>query len=245
MNNPSEYDIIAAKEYLKKRLSAENSMEHFLDSILLKAAREIVSLCYRANIPPTLFSFSYDPIISLQVNRIIAQLEDDIYEMNMELALKTDKDDRESLMPYFDREINGITYSDRLHAYTSNFKKELQEFILVGLVVGMGEQKLKDHIRDSYKIPYKKGVISDKPHKGYSSYERMQLLTRHTIADVWMYAQAEWMRKNGAVGYMVYRGSSYPCAACDDNTGYHPITEYTLPVHPRCCCYAVPIYNIE
>ena len=191
MNNPSENDIAAAKDYLKKRLSAENSMEHFLDSMLLKAAREIVTLCYKANIPPTLFSFSYDPIISLQVNRIIAQLEDDIYEMNAELAMKTDKDDREILIPYFDREINGATYSDRLHTYINNFKKELQEFILVGLISGVGEQKLKDNIRESYKTPYKKGIISNRPHKGYSSYERLQLLTRHTIADVWMYAQAE------------------------------------------------------
>lgn len=241
--NPTNKDIGAAKEYLRERLSRENSMEYFLDRSILHAAREIVDLCYSSNIPASVFSFDYDPLVSMEIKRIIAELEDELYEYNMALATENSKEDKNVLLLYATREINGASYEDRMHVYASKFKMELQDLIKAGLIASMGIQQMKDYIRAVFKRPYKGTIISKYPHKGFSSYERMKLLTRHTIADTWMHADHEWMLKNGAVGYMVYRGSSYPCSVCDMNVGFHPINIETLPVHPNCCCYAVPIFQ--
>ena len=242
MKQPNSSDILEAKEYIRKRLDAELAMEHYLDRQLLKAAREIVSLAYSYNIPPTQFSFDYDMVLSFKVSQIIAKLKTLIEEYDIMLALSTPKMEEETLTEHIFREIDGITYSQRLNTYTNKFKSELESFISAGLIAGLSSSGLTNEIKKTYKHPKQGSIISDKV-KGFSSYSRLLLLARHTIADAWMYADGEWMRKNGAVGYMVYRGSSYPCSVCDMTVGYHPINDYVLPVHPNCMCYAVPVYK--
>ena len=78
MVQPKQSDIAQAKEYLLRRVAAEVSMEHYLDRRLLVAAREIIEYAYSRNIPPTLFSFEYDPFLAYEVNRIIRSLMQEI-----------------------------------------------------------------------------------------------------------------------------------------------------------------------
>lgn len=241
---PKESDIRNAKDYLKRRLDAELGMEHYLDRRLLAAAKEIVSLAYRRNIPPTLFSFGYDPILSREVNSIIYALVDELEEYNERLALKTDKSDKDTLLPYIHRDIDGITYGQRMDNYCTRFKMELQDYIAVGLALGLSKQSLIEEVNRTYKQPYKGSILTGTEHKGQSSYSRLKTLTRYTIADTWMYADELWMQRKGAIGYLVFRGSSYPCQVCDDQTGWlHTFMDSFPLYHPNCCCYAVPIYN--
>lgn len=243
MTQPTSSDIAKAKEYLRKRVAAEVSMEHYLDRKLLAAALKIVRLAYKRNIPPTLFSFSYNPFLSVEIDKIINELVDEIEQYDISLALKTDKEDNNILLPYINREINGATYNDRLRNYAIRFKVELQDLIGAGLVLGYPLKKIEKTIKESYKEPYKNTIASHLYHKGQSAYHRLSVLTRHTIADAWMFGLFESARKGGAAGYFVYRGSSYPCSICDMMVGFHPITDYVLPVHPNCKCFAVPVYK--
>lgn len=236
-------DIAKAKEYLRKRVAAEVSMEHYLDRKLLAAALKIVRLAYKRNIPPSLFSFSYHPFLALEVDRIINELIDEIEEYNLRLAVSTDKEEDNVLLPYINREINGATYDDRIRNYAIRFKMELQDLIGAGVVLGLSLKGVEESVRKSFKTPYVSSIASHLPHKGQSAYHRLQVLTRHTIADGWMFSFFESARKGGAAGYYVYRGSSCPCSLCDMMVGYHPITDYVLPVHPNCKCFAVPVYN--
>lgn len=241
---PRYSDIEKAKEYLRRRLAAEVQMEHFLDKALLRAAEEIVSLAYGYNTPPSLFSLNYDPVLSYEVDRILRKLIDDIEEYNIKLALSTEKEDDEVLLPYIHREINGATYEERIYTYTARFKTELQDFIIAGMLAGIGKGGLMEIISTSFKNPYKGTIISDREHHGASSHSRMLLLVRHTIADTWMYADMEYARKHGATGFISYRGSNYPCQLCDDNANrFHTFAEPYPPYHPRCVCYAVPVFN--
>lgn len=240
---PTQNDIKEAKSYIRQRLEAELKMEHYLNSALVKAAREIVELAYKWSIPPTLFSFNYDPFLSREIDKVITKLIYMIEDYDIKLATSTEKADKDTLVPYIYREIDGITYKERLNHYVSNFKLELQDFITAGLVTGLSKQDVLKEILSSYKNPYKNTIISDIPHKGYTSYKRLLLLTRHTIADTWAYADMEQAIKGGAIGFISYRGSNYPCQLCDDYAGrFHTFAEPYPPYHPNCMCYAVPIY---
>ena len=218
-------------------------MEHFLDRVLLNAAKEIVSLAYSRNIPATMFSFNYDPFLAVEVDRIIRKLIQDIEEYDFMLALSTDKSDESVLRPYMNREIGGITYQDRLFSYANRFKLEMQDLIGAGLMLGYGITKMKEAVSKSFKKPYINSIASDKPHRGQSSYHRLLVLTRHTIADTWMYADMEQAIRKGAIGFYSFRGSSYPCQLCNDMANrFHTFEEPYPPYHPSCMCYAVPVY---
>lgn len=244
MAQPTSDEIREAKAYLRRRLAAEVSMEHFLNRVLHKAAVELVSLAYRYNIPPTMFSFNYDPFLAVEAERIITKLMQDIEDYDFMMALSTDKSDSSTLIPYINRDINGLTYKDRLRSYTSRFKLEIQDLIGAGLVLGYGLSKMKEEVVKSLKNPYVSTIASDKPHRGQSSYHRLLVLTRHTIADTWMYADMEQAIRRGAIGFYSFRGSSYPCQLCNDMANrFHTFAEPYPPYHPSCMCYAVPVYR--
>lgn len=236
MVQPRQNDIEKAKEYIRRRVAAEVSMEHYLDRKLLAAAQQIIELAYSRNIPPTLFSFEYDLGLATEVNRIIRKLVEEIEEYNDFMATTTDKAEKNTLLPYIHREINGSTYRDRLNLYGTKFKLELQQFIGARMVLGFDKKDTSQHIKAEYKHL--------KSEKGFSSYTRMLLLVRHTIADAWMHADMEYHRKKGAIGFITRRGSNYPCDTCSDYAGrFHTFAEPYPPLHPRCVCYAIPIYK--
>lgn len=236
MVQPKQSDMAQAKEYLRRRLAAEVSIEHYLDRKLLAAAREIIRLAYRRNIPPTLFSFEYNPILSHEVDAIINRLIDEIEEYNILAATITDRAEENTLLPYITREIDGATYHDRLTLYADRFKLELQHFIAGRLLLGFSVTDVTQHIAAEYKHLHKG--------KGYTSYPRLLALTRHTIADAWMHADMEYHLRRGAIGFITYRGSSYPCDTCADYAGrFHTFAEPYPPLHVNCKCYAVPVYQ--
>lgn len=50
----------------------------------------------------------------------------------------------------------------------------------------------------------------------------------------------------GAVGFYVYRASTYDCPSCDEQCGrLHPMTDETPPYHPHCVCCMVEAYATE
>lgn len=244
MEQPSSKDIQLAKEYLRRRVEAETRMEHRLESLLLAAATEIIALAYKRSIPPTLFSFSYDPFLSREVDEVIRKLLSQIEDYDIRLATSNGKAERSDLLPYIYREIDGITYSQRISHYTSRFKDELQHFIAAALVAGMSRQDLMDEVRKSYKRPSQSSLYHDREVRGQSAFHRLLLLTRHTIADAWMHADMEQAIRKGAIGFISRRGSNYPCQLCDDMANrFHTFAEPYPPYHPRCVCYAIPIYK--
>ena len=55
----------------------------------------------------------------------------------------------------------------------------------------------------------------------------------------------KWAGK-GAIGYYVFRASTYDCPTCDELCGYlHPLTDMVVPAHPNCVCITVEAYQGE
>ena len=80
------------------------------------------------------------------------------------------------------------------------------------------------------------------PREGFNAVINTILITNDII---WGKNQLLDFIASGAVGYYQLRGSTYPCAQCDDEVGLHIgiIDEDPLP-HPHCCCIRIPIYQI-
>lgn len=78
-------------------------------------------------------------------------------------------------------------------------------------------------------------------------YNAIMQLYGIAIAQIWEKNQIDqWQNDINIAGYYQLRGSSYPCATCDEAVGFYPIntvhgnTEYLM--HPNCKCYRVPVY---
>jgi hypothetical protein len=80
------------------------------------------------------------------------------------------------------------------------------------------------------------------PREGYNAIINSIRITNDLV---WGHNQLLNFIDRNAAGFYVLRGSTYPCRACDDNTGFHPMTEQEAmpPIHPHCCCYTIPIFT--
>ena len=252
MRQPSEADIEAAKEYLRQRLDAERSMTYNLEIVMREAAERVVDILYSANIHPTALSFGDLPIrVQWDIDEVVEWLKETINDYFLTLAIADHEENRNTILTIILGEMHGSTFDERLADYVGKYKNELLLLVGAGLLLGIGKSALAKSIGDNLRQPYTNPMLRDGIEapltygrgRSNSMYNAISALTKFGIGNAWM---QHWELKtiaDGAVGWMVRRGSSYPCSLCDDNSGFHSIEEGTgLPVHNSCCCFAVPIY---
>lgn len=252
MQQPSEKDVEAAKEYIRRRLDAERSMVYNLEKAMKRAAEKIVEICYSANISPQNFHYS-DLSIRDQnkVDEVIKELQEEVGDYYETLAIADHEEDRYYLLPIICGEDRGLTFEERLEDYCNKYKNELMLLIGAGLFLGVAKKLLAKSIGENLKHPYANQLLAegiDAPltygrGKTNSMFTAIGNLTRFGIAKGWMKSWERSTSKNGCFGWIVRRGSSWPCDICNDNCGFHSIEEGTgLPVHNHCCCVAIPVY---
>lgn len=266
MKQPTNKEIEEAKDHLQQRLGAELSMRNNLLAIMYQAAKEIIAISYKYNVPPNQFSFSYNKELQQEVETVISTLRELIEDYTETLAVATHTDEKEHIIAFINRESHGKTLVERINTYTIQFKKELEVAIASGILLNVAEDKLLSSIKESRKSPLLNQHIKQATSKGFpvisrlkvpetygvgrtnSSFTALDNLTNFAIAEGWMDYFAMIAQKNGALGFMSFRGSSYPCQQCDDETTYFHIFSNGDPVppyHAHCCCYIVPIYEID
>lgn len=265
MKQPTNKEIEEAKDYLQQRLGAELSMRNNLLAIMYQAAKEIIAISYKYNVPPNQFSFSYNKELQQEVETVISTLRELIEDYTETLAVATHTDEKEHIIAFINRESHGKTLVERINTYTTQFKKELEVAIASGILLNVAEDKLLSSIKESRKNPLLNQHIKQATSKGFpvisrlkvpetygvgrtnSSFTALDNLTNFAIAEGWMDYFAMIAQKNGALGFMSFRGSSYPCQQCDDETTYFHFSDSdpVPPYHAHCCCYIVPIYEID
>lgn len=212
---------IRAKEYLQQRLSAERNMSKVIVSRFKEAIRRILAIFDRYDIEP-----KEALVLPLQAEReieaVIKWLTKTLHTDVEELCFAADKKQKDHIVAFVNKAIIGMTLASRIKKWAEGY---------VGWVRAM----------------YAKGLLHDVPPalpmKSGSQYG-MDRLLRHTIARAWMEAKKQKAMDNDAVFFSTHRGSSYPCAVCDDEQakGLQPISQFSLPLHNNCCCYAT-FYN--
>ncbi len=251
MRQPSEADIETAKAYLRQRLDAERSMSYNLSIVMREAAERIVEILYSANIHPTVASYGDLPLrVQWDIDEVVQWLKETIDDYFVTLAIADHEENKDLILPLVYGESFGSTFDERLTDYVGKYKNELLLLIGAGLLLGIGKSALAKSISDNLRQPYANPMLKDGIEKSISygrgrtnsMFTAIGDLTRFGIAEAWMKNQYINNRKDGCVGWLVQRGSHFPCELCDSKVGFHA-DESDLPLyHSHCCCYAVPIY---
>lgn len=251
MNQPTEADIEAAKAYLRQRLECEHAMTALLENAMKEAAQKIVDICYSAGVNPQSFRYSDLPVrIQFDIDEVIQWLQEAIDDYFLTLAIADHKENRDRILPFILGESHEQTFDERLSDYCGKYRDELMVLVGAGLFLGIAESALVKSIGENLKHPYANQLLADgidEPltygrGRTNSMFTAIGDLTRYGIAEAWMKNQYINNRKDGCIGWVVQRGSRFPCELCDSMVGFHT-DESELPLyHSHCCCIAVPLY---
>ena len=265
-------DLETAKYYAKRRLEKEQQMSKEMAKAYLYAFSRVAKLTASSGVAPSFFSFSRYLELDGKVDKVMAKLVADLYKIiekyayiNLDYAkAKNDTDEDIDIVGFINRPVKGIDINGRLAEYSANAKLEYEAFVAAGLLLSKPTDAVISEFETYYTNPYASPMVKSGWAEKGAKIAAIRLLTKGVSFGSGKYtaswnsieraalginnygygwADNEYMKRNGAIGYMVYRGSSYPCAICDDNARFHPITEISLPVHSRCCCYALPVYS--
>lgn len=262
MTPPNKKQIEKAKEYLRKRLSAENSMKDNLEKAMTRAAEKIVDISCKYNIPPSQFRFSADTRLQKEVDEVIRWLKERVEDLAFTLAVSGHTDEREEIIDYINRENHGKTFRQRNSIYTGRYKYELEAAVAAGIFLGKGAEEIIRNITASFSRPYsnphiveamqQKGNVATRLRTGgisygighsNSMYTSLKNISVFAVAEGWSRYSLIDARRNGAKGFYTFRGSSYPCNTCNAYASHmHPLSAPLPPLHLNCVCGAVFIF---
>ena len=258
---PTKNDIEEAKAYLRERLEAETSMRNNLEKSMLEAASRIVEISYKYKIPPSLFRFSRNRQLEKEVNEVIGWLKSKIEHTMLILAIATHEEDGKDITSHITKENHGKTFAQRNNIYCNRFKDELEGAIAAGLVLGLAKEKLKETISANLTHPYSNPVFREAEKKDTSAarllskgvsygngrtnsmFTALDRLTSYGVAQGWMKHWWNMGSEKGAKGFVIFRGSSYPCQTCDEAAmRIHDMSEPYPPLHLNCKCGMYFVY---
>lgn len=252
MQRPRESDIEAAKAYLRQRLECEQAMTTLLENVMKEAAERIVDTCYSAGVNPQSFRYSDLPVrVQFDIDAVIEWLKEAIDDYFQTFAIADHEDTQSLILPQILGENHGMTFEERLSDYCGKYRDELMVLVGTGLSLGVAQSALAKSIGANLRQPYSNPLLAEgirapltygRGHTN-SMFTAISGLTKYGIESAWMRHWELKTEADGAIGWVVRRGSSCPCAQCDDNCGFHSLDEGTqLPQHLSCCCFAIPIY---
>lgn len=252
LRQPTEKDREATRQYLLQRLDAVNSMSYNLESLFKVAIERIVKICFQFHLTPKeLNSDNIPEKVLIRINEVIDWLYESINDYFDTLVEASPDSDKNIILPWAKRKINGKTFDERLLEYCDRFRFEMLLLTAAGILIGLGSIPLINSLIHNLKKPWNnpdiKEALTNIPSYGIgrtnSMFTAINALTRDGVASSWMKSKFLNEKKKGAVGWWVERGSSVPCDICDSQTGFH-YNDSSLPLyHLSCCCIATPVYS--
>lgn len=160
---------------------------------------------------------------------------------------------------YINETHSGLTYEQRVEEYVSRLFFDFANLYLaykaLGFIVKPGVDFVKENLQGAYAVegPIQKAINNGAditiPKYGYGiskdAYTQILNSVENMVNSSWGYAQYDYAMRKGARSYVYYRGSSYPCQLCQEQTGYHRIEDEYFsfpPMHAHCVCFVVYIY---
>lgn len=154
-------------------------------------------------------------------------------------------------------EIYGHTSRQRTEKYLAHFAEDIVRMAKAGILLGYAPQKILSAVRTGYKEPYLTSVITKACKKNISiatpsygkgiyrsAYRNIIRNARQMVALAWGRAQQQYGKRQGAIGFRVFRGSSFPCPVCDAECEYtHTFRDPFPPFHVNCVCGIQFIYK--
>lgn len=209
------------------------------------------------------FTFDSDRILDDKVNSVLVELSDAVLDDMVTATRKGLETDDDTSIAWARLSTNAQNTVDK---YSSHLKFILEGWIAIGFANKLSSGRivtmLMSYMENPYTHPlwraafedgleYAAGIIRDKGYRWgrgtpISPLKGMILAEESFINTAYQRGVVKSFSAQGAIGYRVFRGSGFDCAFCDELcVGIHPITEVVLPAHPRCRCYAVPVFAGE
>ena len=238
-------------QFALKRGQAGRNAETHAASILFKAAKKVISES-KTHLSPS-GGMTREAELIGKAQKIMASTSPEIeayMKAYSEASCKILGIGTETVDEYIGGKIFGETFAARNSRYLSQFAEDIVKMIKAGSLLGYSDDKILSAIRTGYKNPYASSIITKAQSKdinianpsygrGFykSSYQNIMRNVRHTIALAWGKAEQEYGESIGAIGFRVFRGSSYPCPTCDDECAYiHKMGDPAPPFHWHCVC---------
>lgn len=243
--------------YASKRIQAIRNMEQHIQKILFPKAKQIIALASKYRNGNRL---SRESAFLSEARAITATASADIDAYTAAYSKASCKilgiSDKQ-ISSFVSGEIYGKTTAERNATYLANFAEDIVRMVKAGILMGYSDSKMLSAVRTGYKDPYHSTVVTKAQRKdinistpsygkGYyrNAYENIVRNSSQVISLSWGRAEQEYGEENGAVGYRVFRGSTFPCQVCDDLCGYiHSMDTMVIPAHISCVCRAEFIYK--
>jgi hypothetical protein len=268
---PTLEDIYAAKQFILQRGETARVLVSRIDELLDDAIEKITEICYKYNVDPELlyFSSAFNEQMMDEIAEVMDELENAILDLIYEYATRATNNRTRMIalanwMALLGRGNRNLR--DTLEDYLYKFLKDLEAAIAAlryaDVDVAAATTKIKTYKHTIYTMPemlaafkhaedftatYVRNRGVQKGGAGLSNNGSTNVtnMASTTLQMAWMRSMMMDYDENGVAGVYILRGSNYPCEICDAVVGLHMIKDaYSiLPVHPHCCCYAVPIYK--
>lgn len=243
-------------DFSSKRLQAQRNLERRIQTILFQGAKRIVGISDRYRVGNR---FMNERGFISEASRIITEAEADIASYMRAYSLASCKQlgiDNADVSAFLSGRVFGKSFSERNGTYLSNFAEDIVRMVKAGVLMGYPQSKILSAVRTGYKNPYQTSIITKARRKDFSiatpSYGKGKFhaayanIVRNAVQMVslaWGMAEQQYGRESGAIGFRVFRGSSYPCAVCDDECAYlHHFGDPYPPFHVSCVCFTVFVY---
>lgn len=270
---PVKEDIFSAKQFILRREEYARILEAKVDDSLANAAQEIVTICYKYNVDPLKFSISsqYNEQMMAEIAEVMDNVEQEImdYIYEYSTAVTDDRNHINTLMAWMATLGRGNrNLVDTLDGYLYKAMKDWETAIaalrFAKVEMAVAVTKIKSHLHSIYTMPEVKatfnhtddfnatyirsrGVMQGGVGLSNNGSTNVTNMAKITLQMAWMKEQSMEYEEDGATGYYVLRGSSYPCELCDSMVGFHKMEDIDgyPPYHGHCCCYVIPIFSSE
>lgn len=244
------------RDFSSKRMQAQRNLERHIQSILFQGAKRIVGISDRYRVGNR---FMDERGFISEASRVMAETDKSIADYMSAYSLASCRlldIDSANVSSFLSGKVFGSSFSERNKTYLSNFAEDIVRMVKAGVLMGYPQSKILSAVRTGYKNPYQTSIITKARRKDFSiatpSYGKGKFhaaysnIVRNAVQMVslaWGMAEQEYGRESGAIGFRVFRGSSFPCAVCDDECAYlHHFGDPYPPFHVSCVCFTVFVY---
>jgi hypothetical protein len=267
----TDEQVRTGKNFVLRRESAANGLASLVDALMEDATARIVQICYKYGADPQRFTISpnYNSDMFKEIAEVMDELEEEILDLTGSYAVRCTKEEKKKaplLLWVLALGKNNKGLRQSLIERLRMFLKDIEAMIVATRLAKIPESKavtlIKSNIHTAYQIPgmqsaFKNASLFEAEYIRSRGVKRGNVGSSNSEANnifrfVKMAVQMAWMKyhrdlyeEQGAVGYYVLRGSTYPCELCQSKVGFHPIddTDGFPMYHANCQCYTVPIFE--
>lgn len=251
-------EIERSVNYAKKRSQALRNCESHLQTILFDVAKKIVSASNKYRVGGNLRSETSFLSDAKEIASTASESIESYTGAYAKASCKILGIDTDNIESFLVGDIFGKTLNERNETYLSNFAEDIVRMVKAGTLMGYTDQQILSSIRTGYKDPYKSSVVTKAQKKDINiatpsygkgifrnAYQNIVRNSKQVISIAWGQAEQEYGQEIGAIGFKVFRGSSYPCETCQNevDAGVHSFRDPYPPFHVECVCYTQFVFK--